>query len=112
MKLNKEQIIKSLECCRYGGRCSECACFDTPNCQAIVNENAILLINELIEENQEVHSNWQKLKKAYDEVCIETIDEFEKDLSGAFNFGYTILEKSICDIVHQVAINLKEKAKK
>lgn len=38
----------------------------------------------------------------------DMIDEFEEALKDAFNFGYTILEKSICDVVHQVAIKLKE----
>lgn len=45
MTPNTEQIIKALECCRYGGRCAECPCFEMPNCQAMVNENAIALIN-------------------------------------------------------------------
>ena len=54
MKLNTEQIIKALECCRYGGRCAECPCFEIPNCQALANDNALALIKQLTEENEDL----------------------------------------------------------
>ena len=109
MNLSKEEIIKSLECCRYGGRCSQCVGFEMPICQAFVNENAILLINELIEENQEVRSNWQKLKDAYDEVCVETIDEFADRLKDCAWYDEACDEYYIIkEYVDEVAIKMKK----
>ena len=61
--------------------------------------------NVLLENGLEVALHNQK------QIRVETIDEFEESLKHAFNFGYTILEKSICDVIHQVAINLKEEFK-
>lgn len=41
----------------------------------------------------------------------EVIDEFAERLKKSFNFGHTILEKSICDIIDQVLKEMTEEVK-
>lgn len=58
MEPNREQIIKALECCTYGGDitksqaevCSPCPYFHEGNCTDILKENALSLIKELTEQ--------------------------------------------------------------
>ena len=57
MELKRDEIIKALECCTYGGDfnksqvevCSPCPYFTEGNCTDVLKENALFLINELIE---------------------------------------------------------------
>lgn len=102
MELNKEQIIKALECCRYGGRCAECAAFDTPNCVAIVNEHAIAHIKELTEENESLcAANAHILGTLLNEIKADTVREFAERLiytlcinneenTEIFDYAYTL----------------------
>ena len=52
MKLNREQIIKALECCISGDDCTLCPLCDERSCPCVLNENALSLIKELTEENE------------------------------------------------------------
>lgn len=37
------------------------------------------------------------------DIKADTVRKMQEKLKGAFNFGHTILEKSICDIIDQIA---------
>ena len=72
-KLNREQIIKALECCTYGGDknksqvevCSPCPYFNEGNCTDVLKESALALIKELTEENERLRAeNAQIIKEA------------------------------------------------
>ena len=74
-ELNREQIIKALECCGVGCELrsctSECPYFsipleDTEDCCDVLARDALALIKELTEENERARSHIGRLKK-YDE---------------------------------------------
>lgn len=114
MKLNKEEIVKSLECCRYGGRCSECSGFEMPNCQALVNENAISLINELAENNEGLNKEVDRLSQAvlyHDGRMVDTIKEFAERACNELQTGNIIMDKSIKDIIYSLANTMLEELK-
>ena len=55
---------------------------------------------------------WAKQCVELEERCMalraDTVREMQERLKGAFNFGHTILEKSICDIIDQIAKEMVE----
>ena len=65
MELNREQIIKALECCTYGGDktksqvevCSPCPYFYEGNCTQVLKEHALALIKELTDENERIKAD-------------------------------------------------------
>ena len=96
-------------------------------------KNALSLIKELTEENEawqkQLIATEEKSGKAYYELACEvedlraiaeqyqkqfeeakadTIRKMQERLKKAFNFGHTILEKSICDIIDQIAKEMLE----
>lgn len=54
MELNREQVIKALECCVENTCCEECPAYDFCNGQEWLVENALALIRELTEENERI----------------------------------------------------------
>lgn len=52
--------------------------------------------------------DYKQLQKEYSELRDEIVDRYVEMCKRAFNFGETILEKSICDILCKVAKDLKE----
>lgn len=117
MKLNREQIVKALECCiKVGGYrmdehyCANCPLFDT-RCALLLPQNALSLINELTveldamrcaansykmhyekltEENERLRAEQTKIKR---KVLMEASSKF----AGHSDYhGDTILCKLIC----------------
>ena len=79
-ELNREQIIKALECCASDG-CETCPNSRMPtlaNCVIFTMGNALSLIKELTEENAEVKANWQKLKESHESACEKCRAEFKR----------------------------------
>lgn len=75
-------------------------------------------IKELTEENERLRED-NEIKSQKRANIFEIADAFERGrtdgarkmqerLKGAFNFGHTILEKSICDIIDQIAKEMVE----
>ena len=106
--MEKEQIIKALECCTSGRPCRECEykdkSKDTFGCRKKCLIDALALIKELTEENErykaEQHDHfekWLKLEKATREhhselfkeakiaVKEDTVREFAERLKKALN---------------------------
>ena len=139
MELNREQIVKALECCASPKQmCKDCPMpeeiKDDCRCMEILSRNAVALIRELTEENERLErenaryeaennaefNKWLKLEEAtkrhhkelFQEAKIavrdNTVRKMQERLKKAFNFGYIILEKSICDIIDQIAKELLE----
>lgn len=52
MELKRDEIIKALECCLEDGDCTLCPLINVASCPQTLNENALALIKELIEENE------------------------------------------------------------
>lgn len=75
----KEQIIKALECCTYGGDitksqvevCSPCPYFNEGNCTDILKENALSLIKELTQANEMLSESYDHLEKTKDALIAE-----------------------------------------
>jgi phage shock protein A len=70
MELNREQIIKALECCTNVGKCGliDCKCDDCPynigedDCKNL-DEYALALIKKLTEENANLHASCTELER-------------------------------------------------
>ena len=82
MELKRDDIIKALECCTYGGDktksqvevCSLCPCFNEGNCTDVLKESTLTIIKELTEENERLKA--QKYM-AYPDGRIEMIPTVE-----------------------------------
>lgn len=156
--MEREQIIKALECCTRGRKsnedipCPECPYNEcnivggtserqtSGTCQGWLMKDALALIKELTEENEKLKSigiskdivieslaeENERLKNICNSYALQygtardkevflrkeredTVREFAERLKGAFNFGHTILEKSICDIIDQIAKEILNK---
>ena len=78
MELNREQIIKALECCiKVGGYRDAQICNDCPlheeRCALLLPQNALSLIKELTEENERLRAFPEKLKKYYHNLSGKTL---------------------------------------
>ena len=125
--LNAEQIKKALECCTLEG-CHDCRECPQGNvllslCKKNAMADALSLINsqeqkinELTEENERLRAVPEQLHKEMSERMVEerkierklAVKRMQERLNKAFNFGHTILEKSICDIINQIAKEMLE----
>lgn len=77
MKLNREQIVKALECCikvggyRMGEHCrANCPLFDT-RCALLLPQNALSLINELTVELDAMRCAANSYKMHYEKLTEE-----------------------------------------
>lgn len=63
-ELNREQIIKALECCikNQCENCCQCGNWHEQwNCMTFLMKNAVALIKELTEENEKLHASYTEL---------------------------------------------------
>ena len=72
MELKRDEIIKDLECCKFGkdeAKCKECNWHPwiKPRCWRLLASNSLALINELTEENE-------RLRKQLDDRCDRCIE--------------------------------------
>ena len=79
MELNREQIIKALECCSNNDECVGEACpYYATGCEKNMPKDALSLINELTEENKawqmQLISQEEKASKAYYDLACEVED--------------------------------------
>ena len=110
MELNREQIIKALERCLVESNCTGCPLhhqYET-DCLKYAGEKALSLIKELTEENESLSQSLANTKSILANCKTDTVRKMQEKLKGAFNFGHTILEKSICDIIDQIAKEMLE----
>ena len=111
MELNREQIIMVLECFIQTG---EGCYFYKPGglreefTPADIATAALALIRELTEENEKIGIENFNLICELSRIKADTVRKMQDRLKNAFNFGHTILEKSICDIIDQIAKELLE----
>ena len=162
MELNREQIVKALECCASPKQmCKDCPMpeeiKDDCRCMEVISRNALALYRELTEENANLRldvssyklererndsrsadlvaelveaaelnlklteenerlrakgAEWRgcadTLFEEINKTKTDTVRNMQERLKKAFNFGHTILEKSICDIINQIAKELLE----
>ena len=101
MELNREQIIKALECWASGNACEGIRCemfeISPDTCDRWIGRNALALINELTEENERLREradrHLKNLKAVLDErsesnIKADTVREFAERLTASW--------KSIC----------------
>lgn len=66
MKLNREQIIKALECHANGCKCSQCPMpkrtKEHHSCWTELSQATLALFKEITEENESLHNVAQNLK--------------------------------------------------
>lgn len=70
-----------------------------------------LLEGKVAEAFPEFMRDYKQLQEEYRDLRNEIVDRYVDMCNRAFNFGETILEKSICDILCDLAKNLKEDLK-
>ena len=71
MELNREQIIKALECCISGDDCTMCPLCEVQSCPCVLNEDSLALIKELTQANEQLSESYDHLEKTKDEVLSE-----------------------------------------
>ena len=78
MELNREQIVKALECCHAQGEgCGSCPYInDHSNC-GYLEKNALSLINELTEENERLRGTLEEVTKRIDNLIEKTPIAFD-----------------------------------
>ena len=58
--MEREQIIKALECCISGDDCTICPLCDEQSCPCVLNENALALIKELTEDLHATRTEFER----------------------------------------------------
>ena len=81
MGINREQVIKALECCIEGIDCTLCPYFDKDSCPQILNENALALIKELTEENERLTESALKIAEQHQAYIIRKMQKRIKSVS-------------------------------
>ena len=76
--MEREQIIKALECCTNGTVCDQCELRGEKDCIDITLANALSLIKELTEENERLHEKEELVTDNLGLPCV-AIDSFEVD---------------------------------
>lgn len=94
MELNREQIIKALECCKFGkdeAKCKECNWHPwiKPRCWRLLASNALALIIELTEENERLRAEKSELLNEFmnwlqDNEHINKSVEYRNELCEMF----------------------------
>ena len=110
MELNREQIIKALECCSTTGDCPKCLYNDdTSLCINRILKDALSLIKELTEEKFDIECSYKALKRD-NERLHETCTEFERkcaSLNDAYEFVNGIVLQSKADTVRKMQERIK-----
>ena len=79
MELNREQIVKALECCTSGNPCRECdyrrKSKDTYGCRKICMTEALSLIKKLTEENERLSKATEEAVQSF--TRLETLYKIE-----------------------------------
>lgn len=84
MELNREDIIKALEWCSSGGACSKCAeneanlYLSREGCMSVQMQNALTLIKQLTEENENLHATCTELTQKVQDVARAIFEKLEK----------------------------------
>lgn len=111
MELNREQIIKALECCAS----EQCICEQCPidekikddcECGKVAARNALALINELTEANESLYA---ETKSQFDKISILT--KMNKRLRGDYRKlnSVTLLYESFIEELTMEALTSNEK---
>lgn len=69
MELKRDEIIKALECC-INDECDKCG-VPFGNCQANLMQDALALIKELSQANEQLSESYDHLEKTKDELFSE-----------------------------------------
>ena len=81
MELNREQIIKVLECCEYRN-CQKCVmlCRGRPiedDCRLDAIHNALTLIKELTEDNEDLNKTISNLLETIKDIKADTVRKMQ-----------------------------------
>ena len=106
MELNREQIIKALECCRHSDSseeyCADCPYYTVKYCAAKISEDALSLIKELTVELEAMRGAANSYK-----MHNEKLTEENERLSQSLANSKSILANSKADTVKKMQERLK-----
>ena len=113
--MEREQIIKDLECCKFGkneAKCKECNWhpWTKPRCWRLLASNALSLIKELTEKSK----MWQEAYDCIDSACRELSSKCdrlteENERLRAENEALAISEVKECEISQMLVYRIRNK---
>ena len=124
MELNRDKIIKALECCIHSDSeenyCINCPYYAEKYCAAKISTDALALIKELTEEkydiecsynalrrdNERLHATCTELERNLHTVQADTVKRMQEWLKfkfGTYVLGYKIPLAEALEFVNQIA---------
>ena len=110
MELNREQIIKALECC-VKSECNKCPLRDGRCANGEMGRLSLSLIKELNEENEELLEKNSNLHAACWELRADTVRKMQTEIKKTFS---AICKGEMVDlyrIIDQIAKEMLEEGK-
>ena len=108
MELNREQLVKALECCLDGTDCTPCPLLNEQSCPCVLNENALAIINELTEENERFKCVI-KLLEADVKERDERLERNVAEIYPEFMKDYELMLTELKDIRADTVTELRDK---
>lgn len=84
MELNRDQIVKALECC-VNHMCNECPLRDGRCANGEMGRLALAIIKELTEENERLHASCTELEQKCASVKSDTVRKMQERLTLEFD---------------------------
>lgn len=107
MELNRDQVIKALECC-INDECDKCG-VPFGNCQANLMQDALSLINELTEDNEAQAETITNLIETIKSIQADTVREIQERLhERKVSYGNITFRVVPIDDIDQIAKEMVE----
>lgn len=115
--MEREQIIKALECCANNYGCKECPLYDrsefggTEKCMSKLIRFSLALINEFIEDNKEKDKTISKLVEIVDGIQAGTVLKIGFDDVVRLIYGeteYFIIGNPFIDLIKKAMLEENE----
>lgn len=115
--MNREQIVKALECCSDGGRCNDCPydsdCFIP---QWVIVKDALALVRELTEENDRLSrtrymvspDGRTEMIPSVESVKADTVRKMQERFSMILDVGEEIATDTAVDFLDAIAKEMLE----
>ena len=101
MKLDREQIVKALECWASGNPCEGSCCplfeISPDTCDRWIGRNSLSLIKELTQANEQLGESYEHLEKTKDELLAERsrLTEENERLRAEVSVKKKLLDKCV-----------------
>ena len=107
MELNRDQIVKALECC-VNHMCNECPLRDGRCANGEMGRLALAIIKELTEENERLHASCTELEQKCASVKSDTVRKMQERLKAQKFTHKNLGELVYVEDIDQIANELLE----